>query len=87
MVDNRKKFDVEAKQAGLSQCGSGGTLGLAAEAYRELSLRERLLADKARIQREASAKIRKINNSLVELENTEAEDVVARAREVLNDVG
>jgi hypothetical protein len=85
--ESRKK----ATYANQETTGIGGALagcvGLDADAgYREPSLRERLMGEKARIQRDASARIRKINNALVELENTEAEDVVARAREVLSDV-
>lgn len=82
--ESRKKSEyANATTSG----GIAGCVGLDTDAgYRELSLRERLMGEKARIQRDASARIRKINNALVELENTEAEDVVARAREVLNDV-
>ncbi len=77
----QKRKDMETTQAGVMEA-----TGLDAGCYREPSLRERLTEQKASIQRQASAKIRKINNALTELENTDAEDVVARAREVLSDV-
>lgn len=66
-----------------------GLLGLDADCagYKELTLRERLLEEKSRIQRDASQRIRRINNALTELENTDAEEVVSRAQEVLRDVG
>jgi hypothetical protein len=51
-----------------------------------VSLRDQILSEKSRISREAAQKIRKLDNSLKEIENTDAEEVVARAKATLAEV-
>lgn len=57
-----------------------------AEFVGDISLANRLRAQRTAIAKESARKIRKIDNALALLESTEAESVVAQAQEVLGEL-
>jgi hypothetical protein len=85
-LNNAKLRELENAKANVMNQTTQGAMLTGEGGYRESTVLESLKSQKSRLTSEYNARMRRLNAAISEIENTEAESVIDRAKEVLRDV-